>query len=102
MTKTIKIETQFPMDYYCCICLDNFATQFSSIKTLDCCNQSIHKSCLLQLINFTTDREFQCPLCRKHSSFYIFLKTFPLHILYYFIVKYFVIFIKILLIILFW
>jgi hypothetical protein len=46
-------------DKYCCICLNTYYT--SNFIKLDCCKQSLHKKCFIELIIYYN---LKCPICR--------------------------------------
>ena len=46
---------------YCCICINTFEDEF--IK-LQCCNQFIHKNCIMEFITSINNNIYKCPICR--------------------------------------
>lgn len=50
-------------EHYCCICINTTDSDF--IK-LQCCNQSIHETCIIEFIISINNNIYKCPTCRKN------------------------------------
>ncbi len=60
----------------CCICLDSFDINNTNIEKeekfvkLYCCNQCIHKNCVLDWMLSTSNKHLQCPMCRTSIEYF--------------------------------
>lgn len=59
--KTIVIISE----YYCCICINTKDDLFIKLR---CCNQSIHKNCIIEFIISINNNIYKCPTCRRNLN----------------------------------
>ena len=50
---------------FCCVCLNTSDYKFIKLK---CCNQEIHKKCVIEWITSPQNRIINCPICRKQMD----------------------------------
>ena len=51
----------------CCICLEDI--DIGEIVTMKCCLNDLHKKCLFDILMYTQNLIFNCPLCRTQLNF---------------------------------